>query len=87
MAVLTNRQREIVEWIFEYQRKHRYSPSIRDLMQRFGINSPNGAMCHLYALKRKGCITWVPGVARTMRVISEDDRGIPVVDLEEVTSP
>src|SRR5438132_8921874 len=34
-------------------------PAIRDICEEFGISSPNGVMCHLKALEKKGYINRV----------------------------
>ena len=46
--------------IYNYIRKHietkGFPPAIRDICDEFGISSPNGVMCHLKALQKKGYI-------------------------------
>lgn len=73
---LTNRQREILVWLAQYIADHGYSPTIRELCQAFGFDSPNGAMCHLVPLRKKGWITWQDGQARTLRVIEGCNLGL-----------
>jgi hypothetical protein len=55
-AVLTPKQ----ELIYNFIRKHiegkGFPPSIRDICEEFSISSPNGVMCHLKALEKKGFI-------------------------------
>lgn len=51
---LTPRQREVLDFIRERTRS--YGPTIREIMAEFGFTSPNGAVCHLVALERKGLI-------------------------------
>lgn len=53
---MTSRQREFFDFIRDRIRGHQPAPSVREFMARFGINSPNGVMCHLRALERKGVI-------------------------------
>lgn len=53
---LTNRQREIYEFIRERIENRGYGPSIREICDEFEIKSPNGVMCHLKALVKKGAI-------------------------------
>lgn len=67
-APLTARQREVLAWISEYIETNGFSPSTRDLCRAFGFTGPNGAVCHLQALRRKGCITWVERSPRTVRI-------------------
>ena len=46
--------------IYNYIRKHienkGFPPAIRDICNAFSISSPNGVMCHLKALQKKGYI-------------------------------
>lgn len=64
-ADLTARQAEILGYIRDYRVAAGYSPSIREVCQRFGINSPNGVACHLKALKRKGYLAYTEYTARS----------------------
>jgi len=53
---LTERQRHIYEFICEKIERRGYPPSIREIGDAFRIKSPNGVMCHLKALEKKGLI-------------------------------
>ena len=53
---LTERQREIYDFIREMIETAGYGPTVRDIGLHFGIMSPNGVMCHLKALEKKGLI-------------------------------
>lgn len=64
---LTDRQAEILEAI---QRNPR--TSFKELMEEFGINSPNGIMCHVRALEKKGFISRKFKTARSIEVIDQD---------------
>lgn len=57
MKGLTKRQREIVDYIQEFIANNRYSPSYREISQRFGFASLGSVYKHVNALKRKGAIT------------------------------
>jgi repressor LexA len=63
---LTDRQLEIFDFIRERSRPS--GPTIREIMDHFGFTSPNGAMCHLVALERKGLIRRHAGQARGIEV-------------------
>lgn len=52
-----------------------YAPTIRELGDRIGCSSPNGVMCHLKALQRKGLLTFNSNQARTMRVLEVSKKG------------
>lgn len=66
---LTERQREILAWLVRYIGEHGYSPTLREMCLAFNFASPNGAMCHLVPLARKGWITWNEKQSRTIRVL------------------
>jgi repressor LexA len=54
---LTERQNEIYAYILRESDARRPTPTVRQIGVKFGIRSPNGVMCHLKALERKGWIT------------------------------
>ena len=51
---LTERQREILEFIETEIRQRGHSPTIREIGERFAIRSTNGVRTHLTALLKKG---------------------------------
>lgn len=63
---LTDRQSEILDYMRAVQAQYGGPPTIREIMAEFGIESPQGVMCHLNALERKGYLVhrsggaWVP---------------------------
>ena len=55
-STLTPRQQEIYDFIEDKILNRGYGPTVREIGKAFGIRSPNGVMCHLKALERKGLI-------------------------------
>jgi len=53
---LTANQQRIFDYICGYIGDNGYPPAIRDIGKAFDIASPNGVMCHLRALQKKGYI-------------------------------
>lgn len=53
---LTERQREIYDFIKSKIEARGYGPTVREIGVAFEIRSPNGVMCHLKALEKKGLI-------------------------------
>ena len=53
-GVLTDRQREILEFINQSIRERGYPPTLREIGVQFGIRSTNGVNDHLRALEKKG---------------------------------
>ena len=75
---LTDRQREIYDFIQEKIENRGYGPTVREIGQEFEIKSPNGVMCHLKALEKKGLIRKEPGAARAIQLV---DRRPPTYGL------
>jgi len=77
---LTKRQWEVYQFIREKIRGRGYGPTVREIGQRFGILSPNGVMCHLKALQKKGMIEREPGMSRAIQLMAEpaELRGLPL---------
>ncbi len=53
-AYLTERQKEILDFIQEFTRRHGYSPTHREVCERFGFSSYGTAYKHLKLLVDKG---------------------------------
>src|SRR5258708_5118113 len=66
---LTERQKEIYDFIEEKIEGRGYGPTVREIGLAFDIKSPNGAMCHLKALEKKGLIRKEPGAARAIQLV------------------
>jgi repressor LexA len=66
---LTERQREIYEFIEEKIEGRGYGPTVREIGMAFDIKSPNGVMCHLKALEKKGLIRKERGAARAIQLV------------------
>ncbi|QDT39197.1 transcriptional repressor LexA [Stratiformator vulcanicus] len=65
---LTERQQKIYDFVREKIVSRGYGPTVRDIGSHFGIRSPNGVMCHLKALEKKGLITREPGKSRAIQL-------------------
>ena len=73
-AVLTPRQREIYEFVKENIMNRGYGPTVREIGNEFGIKSPNGVMCHLKALEKKGLISREPNLSRAIQLCDKPQR-------------
>ncbi len=76
---LTEAQNELYEWIKNYMKDFRHSPSIRQMMQAMGLKSPAPIQSRLKHLQDKGYISWEEGKARTLRVLDNMVEGIPIL--------
>ena len=65
----------MLSFIQSYRDEHYCTPTIREIGTHFGIKSPNGVMCHLLALRKKGHIVWQPGKFRTIRILEQASAG------------
>ena len=65
---LTKRQREIYEFLRDKIINRGYGPTVREIGQHFSIRSPNGVMCHLKALERKGLISREQNMSRAIQL-------------------
>lgn len=67
-STLTEKQRRIYEFIREKIEGRGYGPTIREIGSAFAIKSPNGVMCHLKALEKKGLIKREGRSARAIQI-------------------
>lgn len=68
---LTSRQREIYDYIRSKIKEREYGPTVREIGQHFGIQSPNAVLCHLKALQKRGLIQRELNVSRAVQVIQD----------------
>ncbi|MEW6110094.1 MAG: transcriptional repressor LexA [Nitrospirota bacterium] len=96
---LTERQKEVLEFIREYIEKEGISPTVREIAAHFGFASPLSAQLHINALSKKGYLTKAPFKTRNLKIIGLDKTsgrsipllgtvraGKPVIALEEIDS-
>jgi repressor LexA len=69
MKELTDRQRQILEFIQRKQESERLTPTLREIAAHFRFSSPNAALCHVQALLAKGVLKNLPGRARALQVV------------------
>ena len=70
MKDLTDRQRQILEFIQRKQATDGLTPTFREIATHFRFSSPNAALCHVQALLAKGVLKNLPGRARALQVVS-----------------
>ncbi|MGC4007220.1 MAG: transcriptional repressor LexA [Pirellulales bacterium] len=77
---LTKRQKAVLDFIRDKIKNRGYGPTVREIGLEFEISSPNGVMCHLKALQRKGLITREPNSSRAITLVGgyEDEKGLPL---------
>jgi repressor LexA len=67
----TERQMEIYEFIRDKIHSRGFGPTVREIGQAFKIRSPNGVVCHLKALERKGLISRGRNMSRAIELVTE----------------
>lgn len=78
---LTKRQRVVYEFIRDKIINRGYGPTVREIGEQFQISSPNGVMCHLKALEKKGLIHRSPNKSRAIelkRDVLQEEKGLPL---------
>ncbi len=78
MEPLTPAQKELYDWLDEFIKKNHYSPSILEMMRAMGLRSPAPIQARLRGLRDKGYVTWIEGVARTVKPIQVPKPGIAI---------
>jgi len=78
LEMLTTRQREIYNFIRSKIQGRGYGPTVREIGIQFQIKSPNGVMCHLKALQKKGLIHREPNMSRAIQLLDDPTSAPPV---------
>src|ERR1700745_1688157 len=86
---LTDRQKEIYEFIRGKIESRGYGPTVREIGEAFDIRSPNGVMCHLKALVKKGLISRQARSARAIQLIDHHpaSASLPLMGMVAAGSP
>lgn len=69
---LTRRQREILDFLDDFLRKHGYAPSLTEIGNAFGLASPATVHKHLAGLEAKGRIRRSPHRRRFLEILPEE---------------
>ncbi len=71
-AVLSDLERNILDYMVQYLRSNTYQPSIREIGEEFGIKSTKTVSEHLSALASKGYLERDPSRSRGVRILGVD---------------
>lgn len=83
---LTPRQRDIYEFLKDKILNRGYGPTVREIGVEFGIKSPNGVMCHLKALEKKGHIQRESHMSRAIQLAVKPQRATNLSLLGHITN-
>ena len=79
MIKLTARQQEVLDLIKKAIVTTGFPPTRAEIAEQLGFRSPNAAEEHLKALARKGAIEMMPGASRGIRIVEEQQLGLPII--------
>ncbi|HVL89521.1 MAG TPA: transcriptional repressor LexA, partial [Actinomycetota bacterium] len=77
MSDLTKRQQQILEFIRTVTEDRGYPPSVREIGEAVGLNSPSSVHAQLATLARAGYLSKDPSKPRAI-VVRMDSEGMPV---------
>jgi repressor LexA len=75
MKALSKKRKQVLDAITGFLDRHKYPPSVRDVVQMCSMSSTSVADYHLKALERDGYIRRESGVSRGIEVIGYDSPG------------
>lgn len=71
MKEITSRQKEILNFISDYQEENSYPPTVREIGDHFGV-SIRAVQDHITALQKKGFITQTQKKSRSIKVLIDE---------------
>jgi len=72
--MLTDRQRQIWNYLVEYVERHGYPPTVREIGAEVGLASPSTVHAHLANLERAGLLKRDPTKPRALELIGRERR-------------
>jgi len=75
--MVSERQREIYDFIVAYARKHGYPPTVREIGARVGLASPSTVHVHLAKLEQAGYLKRDPTKPRALELVGRDEGAVP----------
>src|SRR3989338_83673 len=75
-AVLYRRERELLNYIVQFQEQHGYSPTLREMADAMNRNSVSTIHALIRSMVDKGYIQKVDGNNRTLKVLKRDNIGL-----------
>jgi len=84
---LTDRQREILDFVNTHVEEHGYPPTVREIGQAVGLTSPSTVHAHLAKLESAGLIRRDATKPRALEVIEGGRNGKPRGNVVELPQP
>ncbi|HCM36665.1 MAG: repressor LexA [Candidatus Wildermuthbacteria bacterium RIFCSPLOWO2_02_FULL_47_9c] len=76
----TKKQREVLDFIKRFQKKHHYSPSLKEIAKHFGVSAPTIHQ-HVQALRKKGYVSAAKGEKRSVEAYEFGQSEIATIPL------
>ena len=77
MATLTKRQKQLLDYLTDYNSEHGYAPTLAEVGQYFGLSSLATVHKHLHNLEQKGFIKRQHNHSRALEVMESGKREAP----------
>jgi len=87
MKELTERQKQILDFIQHRQDFEKLTPTLREIASHFRFSSPNAALTHVQALRAKGFVKNLPGRARSLQVVDRESGSANVSPIPVLGTP
>ena len=93
MEKLTNRQKDVLDYIKSYVANHGYPPAVREIGKALGLNSPATIQSHITALESKGYIKKTNSKYRSLEIVgnneykNDDVVSVPLLGIITAGSP
>ncbi len=84
---LTQKQTDVLKFIYQCIRDHQSAPTIREIGEKFGFSSTGTVRDHLHALVNKGYIRIHEGKSRAIELIKEALFQVPVLGRVQAGMP
>ena len=68
---MTPRHKECLDFIAEYWRENGFAPSFDEIREGLGAKSKSSVSSLVSQLERRGHVTRIPNLARSVRVVAE----------------
>lgn len=79
MTKLTARQQQVLDLIKSAVQETGFPPTRAEIAEELGFRSANAAEEHIKALARKGAIEIMAGASRGIRVVEDEQPGLPII--------
>lgn len=73
MEKLTNRQKDVLDYVKSYIANNGYPPAVREIGSALGLNSPATIQSHLTALESKGYIKKTNSKYRSLEIVGNNE--------------